>query len=494
MAKLTLSDLTNLENQTSAVTTINNNNTSIETALENTLSRDGTSPNSMSADFDMNGHNILNLGAPSASTDPLRLGDITAYISQLDGTSSLLPAAASGDITKVPRVVGVGLLGYSGVAIDGSNNLTPFTDNTGALGTTALKWADLFGASGFVINFNSGDVTITHAANTLTFAGATTGYLFQDGPITPVANDGVALGTSSLGFSDLFLASGAVVNFNAGDVTLTHSANLLTVGGGGVTVTAGDLTLSSGNATLTSGNLTLTSGNATLTSGNLTLSAGRLLPAAGTTTIAPVQMTSGTNLTTAEAGAIEFDGKVFYATPVGANRGVVSTYHKLIVVADQTGQNVATAQNVFGQTSGASTFTAAANTSYFVEAFYIITRAAGATSHTTALSFGGTATYTTGSAIEYVSHTSTGNVLAAISSIYSTNPSTSTVVTAASTSATEHLTLRVRGLFKVATAGTIIPQFTYSAAPGGAPTIVSGTYICVTPIGTDTVAAIGNWS
>ena len=50
--------------------------------------------------------------------------------------------------------------------------------------------------------------------------------------LSPVTSDGVALGTSSLMWSDLFLASGGVVNFNNGDVTLTHASDTLTLAGG----------------------------------------------------------------------------------------------------------------------------------------------------------------------------------------------------------------------------------------------------------------------
>jgi microcystin-dependent protein len=97
---------------------------------------------------------------------------------------------------------------------------------------TPANGSELTLASGGIINFNSTDVTVTHSANTLTFAGATSGYKFGDGPVVPTTSDGAALGTTTLMWSDLFLASGAVVNFNNGDVTLTHSANTLTLAGG----------------------------------------------------------------------------------------------------------------------------------------------------------------------------------------------------------------------------------------------------------------------
>jgi len=48
----------------------------------------------------------------------------------------------------------------------------------------------------------------------------------------PETDAGLDLGTSALGFNDLHLGSGGVVNFDGGDVTLTHSSNTLTVAGG----------------------------------------------------------------------------------------------------------------------------------------------------------------------------------------------------------------------------------------------------------------------
>ena len=120
---------------------------------------------------------------------------------------------------------------WSGVQTFGSAPV-PTTDDGAALGTTALKWSDLFLASGAVINFNSGDVTITHSANSLAVAGGTS-YTF-DADVTPDANDSGQLGVSGTAWSDLFLASGAVINFAAANVTITHATGTLTFDGAAV--------------------------------------------------------------------------------------------------------------------------------------------------------------------------------------------------------------------------------------------------------------------
>lgn len=62
MAKVSLGTVANiLGNPTSAATTINNNSALLIAAIENTLSRDGTTPNQMEADIDLNNNDLLNV-------------------------------------------------------------------------------------------------------------------------------------------------------------------------------------------------------------------------------------------------------------------------------------------------------------------------------------------------------------------------------------------------------------------------------------------------
>lgn len=78
---------------------------------------------------------------------------------------------------------------------------------------------------------------------------------------TPFANDGATLGTTALQFSDLFLASGAVVNFANGNAVVTHSSAVLTVSTGDLRVTTAGTNAASAvtvDGTQTLGNKTLT--------------------------------------------------------------------------------------------------------------------------------------------------------------------------------------------------------------------------------------------
>lgn len=65
MAKLTLNAI---GSRYGSIDALNDNFDAIEQALENTLSRDGTSPNALEADLDMNGNQILNASTINAST------------------------------------------------------------------------------------------------------------------------------------------------------------------------------------------------------------------------------------------------------------------------------------------------------------------------------------------------------------------------------------------------------------------------------------------
>lgn len=103
MAKLVLTDVTSGYTSTTAT---NNNNALIEAALENTLSRDGTAPNQMLADLDLNSKNLLNvkningiavsgLTDLSAYTNAAESSAIAAALSEANAASSAISATAS---------------------------------------------------------------------------------------------------------------------------------------------------------------------------------------------------------------------------------------------------------------------------------------------------------------------------------------------------------------------------------------------------------------
>jgi GDSL-like lipase/acylhydrolase family protein len=94
MTKVTLNSVGSLRDSTTAQTNINDNFDTIETEFDNTLSRDGTSPNEMEADFDMNSNRILNLPDPISNGEPVNLQTLNGLII---GTGNLPAGGATND-------------------------------------------------------------------------------------------------------------------------------------------------------------------------------------------------------------------------------------------------------------------------------------------------------------------------------------------------------------------------------------------------------------
>lgn len=117
-----------------------------------------------------------------------------------------------------------------------------------------------------------------------------------------------------------------------------------------------------------------------------------------------------------------------------------------------------------------------------------LSRAAGAGAHTTSFLFGGTCTV---SAIYAMAGAKEGdaNDLQDMSKVFMVS-NVATVVKASSTSTTEQIIIEVEGILTTTVAGTLIPQYKFSAAPGGAATPKAGCYLELEPV----TNATGTWT
>jgi len=111
-------------------------------------------------------------------------------------------------------------------------NSLQFLALNGSVSAPAYSWANDGDSGWYRIGANNVGLTLNGAKvlDVSTTGLAITGTATANSVLAS-ANDSGALGASGTAFSDLFLASGGVINWNAGNVTLTHSAGLLTLAG-----------------------------------------------------------------------------------------------------------------------------------------------------------------------------------------------------------------------------------------------------------------------
>ncbi len=112
MAKIeSLVDIGSLGNPIAARAAINANNQRIEDALQNTISRDGSLPNQMEADIDLNGNYLLNVADAVSDGDGVNLRQLQLLIS--DAFANIDPGLRV-DLANV--LLGAALVGYDPIS------------------------------------------------------------------------------------------------------------------------------------------------------------------------------------------------------------------------------------------------------------------------------------------------------------------------------------------------------------------------------------------
>ena len=141
--------------------------------------------------------------------------------------------------------------------ISSSGNFVPVETDGGALGSAGLNWSDLFLDSGAVVNFDNGNVTLTHESGKIVTSGDVSGSVFTTGSFGRLELAGDAVINGNLTFGDANTDSvsfGAEIdsnlipneddtydlgsatkawqdNFLEGDITLTDAGSLKTSAG-----------------------------------------------------------------------------------------------------------------------------------------------------------------------------------------------------------------------------------------------------------------------
>jgi len=203
-------------------------------------------------------------------------------------------------------------------------------------------------------------------------------------------------------------------------------------------------------------------------------------------------LTSDTLSSPAAAGQIEYTSPIFAATPIGTQRGIVPTQQYYRLDSAFVGSNVATAQSIFNVGC-----TLSASTVYEFEIVSAFSKTAGTTSHTFATNFGGTATLNNIAYHNIGKSNATSLVTISTSDTVQVFGQTASaiVITGAISTATFTMIVVMKGTVSVNAGGTFIPQYTLSAAPGGAYSTQIGSYIRINPLSASGAATnVGTWA
>lgn len=216
--KVTLAKVGSLIDATTAANTINSNSAAIVAAINNTLSLDGTAPNQMQSNLDMNSNRILNLPIPISNFEPLRV--IDAQTLNGGGTITVSPLPTGGTISQALQKNSSTNFDVSWKPIPGGSNAQIQYNNNGIMGGyTPPQVANL------VQPFLTSSTSFLTALN----FGATGNGTTNDG----VALNALFAAASSLG-AIAYIPGG--LTYDVGNSTLTVPDNVNVICGPNATI------------------------------------------------------------------------------------------------------------------------------------------------------------------------------------------------------------------------------------------------------------------
>lgn len=358
------------------------------------------------------------------------------------------------------------------------NNNTTATTFYGDFGMNSSGWVGVAGTSSFnapnmvYLTSTSSDLAIgTTTANIVRFSINGGADIAQ---ITSTGLNSAPIGatTASTGIFTQLTVNGSNLN-----------TAISPTGTGTVTIApAGALTI---NPTAAS-----TIDNASV--GATTASTGRftgVTVTAGTASVAPIKLTSGTNLTTAAAGAFEYDGSSFYSSIAASTRGVLATEQMVVLNTTYTLTSQTAAQKLFNNTTnGAVTLPIG---TYQFECCYSLSSMSATSGSFGFAMVAGTAVIGS-QGWNAVSQKVTALNGQNSASVATYNTAANTTLSATNTSTSGYAF--IRGIIKITTAGTVIPSVSLTQA--AAAVVGINSYFKISPITGASAAniTVGNWS
>lgn len=212
---------------------------------------------------------------------------------------------------------------------------------------------------------------------------------------------------------------------------------------------------------------------------------------------------SGLQITSDTSGSIGFQSNgtntvsidsngYMQGTVNGLSAGRIPAMQYFRLNSNLAGANVNTAQSIFGVG-----VTLVGSTIYAFDYYVVFSKSAGTTSHNFGLGFGGTSTLNN---IQFGGVYNSYNTAYAAGSTggsasFDSNTASNTNFRTGITSAATVNLLYLKGTVSINAGGTFIPQYTLSAAPGGAYSTVAGSYFAIYPLdASGSNVNIGSWA